>query len=152
MSDIFKALKSDNLKFRKEKSRYSGESNFIISKINDANKALTKDGLTPLVTDTLVIQELRSYVKQQKQLFDAIKESNDETSKQITLDNIKFAEGYLPEDVSKDQIESDIISILNTLDDKSMKSMGIVIKNLKQKYGDRFNGGVVSPLVKQLLS
>ena len=152
MSDIFSTLKSDNLKFRKEKSRYSGESNFIISKINDANKALTKDGITPVVSDTLAIQELRSYVKQQKQLFDTIKESNDETSKEIALDNIKFAEGYLPKDIPEEQIVDDIKSILDTLDDKSMKSMGIVIKNLKQKYGDSFNGGIVSPLVKKILS
>lgn len=152
MSDIFKKLKSDNLKFRKEKSRYAGESNYIISRINDAIKAKTVDGVTPEVDDKTVIDQLRSYIKQMNQLYDSIKDGNDDLSKEMTLENIEFAKVYLPEDISEDQIKNDIKSIVDGLQDKSCKSMGIVIKELKSKYGDKFNGSIVSPLVKQFLS
>ena len=152
---LFNRIKMENISFRKEKNPLSSETSYLISKINEYVKSKTKDGIAPEVTDTIVYDVVRSYIKQQNQIIETL-EKQEQTDKvkdgiKASKNNIEFMKSYLPEPISVDKINRDIEDILATIDNPSPKSMGIVISSLKKKYGDMFDGSIISPLVKAKL-
>lgn len=149
---IFESIKKDNITLRKAKDALAPGSTYLLSKIKTAIKDGTKDGVEPEATDSFVFAEIRSYIKQLNQTLDAAGEKISSESKEATISSIEFAKKYLPKELSTEQIEADAKSILDSMVDKSAKSMGLIIKSLKEKYGDQFDGSKVSPLVKKLFS
>lgn len=149
---IFDSIKKDNISLRKAKDALAPGSTYLLSKIKTAIKDGTKDGVEPEPTDTFVFSEIRSYIKQLNQTLDAAGDKISSEVKETTISSIEFAKKYLPAELSVEKIEEDAKAILEGMSDKSAKSMGLIIKSLKEKYGDQFDGSKVSPLVKKLFS
>ena len=152
---VFNRIKMENISFRKEKNPLSSETSYLISKINEYVKSKTKDGVAPEVTDTIVYDVVRSYIKQQYQIIETLAKQERTNKIEAAIgeskNNIEFMKSYLPEPISIETINRDIEVILATIDNPSQKSMGIVISALKKKYGDMFDGSVISPIVKAKL-
>lgn len=151
MSQIFDTLKKDNIAQRKARLAVATETSFLIAKIKDAIKAKTKDGVAPEVTDALVVQEVRSYIKQANQTIDAAGDKLEQSAKDALLANIEMAKKYLPPEIDESTINADINEAIEQLGDRSPRAMGKIMGTLKAKYGDAFDGAKVSSLIKKAL-
>lgn len=68
------------------------------------------------------------------------------------LDEVTILEGYLPKQLSTQDLEMVIQSIIFDNGFSSMKDMGKVMSILKDKYSGRYDGKIASDSIKKFLS
>ena len=59
---------------------------------------------------------------------------------------------YLPQQLTEAEITDIAAGVIATIDEPSMRSLGLVMKELNQKHAGKFDGKTASSLVRQLLS
>ena len=67
-------------------------------------------------------------------------------------EEIKILEEYLPEQLSKEEIEEKLKQIIQELNVSTMKEIGLVMKTAKEKLGASADGKTINEIAKQLLS
>lgn len=68
-----------------------------------------------------------------------------------TRKEIEILEGYLPKQLSDDELKFEIANIINQVDAHSTSDMGIVMRAAKEKIGSRADGKRISTIVKEYL-
>lgn len=93
-------------------------------------------------------------MKEKKKRVDALeqfKKANREDLINQTEHEIKILEGYLPEQMSEEDIEFEVARIINEVDAQSIKDLGIVMRAAKQELGNSVDGKLLSEIVKRKL-
>lgn len=93
-------------------------------------------------------------MKEKKKRVDALeqfKKANREDLINQTEHEIKVLEGYLPEQMSEEDIEFEVARIINEVDAQSIKDLGIVMRTAKQELGNSVDGKLLSEIVKRKL-
>ena len=93
-------------------------------------------------------------MKEKKKRVDALeqfKKANREDLINQTEHEIKILEGYLPEQMSEEDIEFEVARIINEVDAQSIKDLGIVMRAAKQELGTSVDGKLLSEIVKRKL-
>lgn len=107
------------------------------------------------VTDEHVLSAIKKEIKENKETLHYINMAdtiNKEAEAKVEGIIAKL-ESYLPEQLSEDEIVDKILIIIETEElERSMKSMGTLMKLLKEDLGDSADFGLVSKLVKQELN
>lgn len=67
-------------------------------------------------------------------------------------EEISIIEGYLPRQMSEDEIRAVGRQIVGEIGAKGIKDMGRVMAALKQRYAGRLDAGKASSIVKSMLS
>ena len=67
-------------------------------------------------------------------------------------DEVTILSEYLPKMMGKDEIENIIRDIMNTNGYNNIKQMGLIIKELKEKYGSLIDGKIASDIIKTILT
>jgi uncharacterized protein YqeY len=100
------------------------------------------------LTDDEIVETVRSLIKQRK---DSI-EQFDKGGRQDLVDKetaeVAILEVYLPQQLSRDEIETLVRSAIAESGAQGAKDMGKVMKALMPKLGGRADGKLVSELVK----
>ena len=105
------------------------------------------------VNDELVLGVISSYVKKMAKAVDEYKslgEKGEEMANKIQFE-IDFLTTYLPEQLSKEEVEKIVDDVLAELGDVDMSQMGRVIGAVMAK-GDGIDGSIVSKIVKGKLN
>lgn len=68
-----------------------------------------------------------------------------------TKREIQILEGYLPEQISPEDLELEVAKIINQVDAHSIKDMGIVMRAAKEQFGNQVDGKELSEIVKRKL-
>lgn len=68
-----------------------------------------------------------------------------------TKREIQILEGYLPEQISPEDLELEVAKIINQVDAHSIKDMGIVMRAAKEQFGNQVDGKELSEVVKRKL-
>lgn len=93
-------------------------------------------------------------MKEKKKRTDALeqfKKANREDLIHQTEMEIKILEGYLPEQISPEDLELEVAKIINQVDAQSIKDMGIVMRAAKEQFGNQVDGKSLSDMVKRKL-
>ena len=104
-------------------------------------------------TDELVLGVISSYVKKMTKAVEEYKSLGDrgiEMAEKIQFE-IDFLSGWLPEQLSEEDVAKLVDDVLADLGDVDMSQMGRIIGAVMAK-GDGIDGSVVSKLVKEKLS
>ena len=104
-------------------------------------------------TDELVLGVISSYVKKMTKAVEEYKSLGDrgvEMADKIQFE-IDFLSGWLPEQLSEEDVAKLVDGVLADLGDVDMSQMGRIIGAVMAK-GDGIDGSVVSKLVKEKLS
>ncbi len=104
-------------------------------------------------TDELVLGVISSYVKKMTKAVEEYKSLGDrgiEMAEKIQFE-IDFLSGWLPEQLSEEDVAKLVDEVLADLGDVDMSQMGRIIGAVMAK-GDGMDGSVVSKLVKEKLS
>lgn len=103
------------------------------------------------MTEKDVLSVVKKLAKQRK---DAIEEYT-KAGRQDLADKEKYEltvlEGYLPEQLSKEQIEKVVSEVIEALGAKDIKQMGAVIKEVQSRTAGAADGKTISEIVKSRL-
>lgn len=108
------------------------------------------NGIT--LEDEKIIQIIAKEVKKRKDsLDDYIKGGREDIVKQVE-EEINILSEYLPKQLSKEEIEKMVKEIIEQVGAESIKDMGKVMKEPKEKIGARADGKAINEVVKELLA
>jgi len=131
------------------KERRSGGSNIaMISTILSEIVNIGKSNGNRATTDSEAVGAIKKMVKNNKA---TIGMSNESQAEPYVREN-EYLDKFLPQDVSKEEIEAYIKILVDQLDSPTMKDMGKIMGNLKAHFNGNYDGKMVSNMVRQALS
>ncbi len=145
--DINSALK-EAMKARDE--RRVSTLRLVNSTLKNADIEARGQGKGPLGDDE-ILSVLQKMIKQRQESITLYEQGGRNELAQQERDEIAIISGYLPQQLSDDEVRAAIAQVITETGAASMKDMGKVIGALKARYAGRMDFGKASPLVKQML-
>jgi uncharacterized protein YqeY len=102
--------------------------------------------------DNEVISVIRKQIKARQDSIESFKAGNRLDLADKEAKEMEILKGYLPKELSTDQIKKLIEEVVSSTGALGMKDMGKVMKELTPKIAGQADGKLVSDLVKQRLS
>ncbi len=104
------------------------------------------------VTDEQIVEIIAKETKKRRDSIPDYEKSGREDLINQIKEEIKILEEYLPEQLSKQEIEEKLKQIIQELNVSTMKEIGLVMKTAKEKLGASADGKTINEIAKQLLS
>ena len=104
------------------------------------------------INDEEIISLLQSMIKQRKSSIEMYLEGKREDLAKKEQNEIDIISKFLPQQLSKEEINNIIDMTIKSCEASSMKEMGKVIKLLKEKHNGEMDFGDVSKIVKSKLT
>ena len=123
----------------------------INAAIKDRDIAVRSEENTEGVSDDEIILILSNMVKQRKQSIIQYEEGGRIELAEREREEIKIIQEFLPNQLTNDEIEAEISKIIDAEDQLSIKDMGKIMGELKNKFSGRMDFGKASEIVKALL-
>lgn len=102
-------------------------------------------------TEAAEVKMLQKLVKQRRDAADIYtNEKRDDLAAQ-ELEQVTIIEKYLPEQMTEQQIRSEVDAIIKATGAQSMKDMGKVMGQANEKMAGRADGKIIAQLVKRAL-
>ena len=121
---------------------------YLKSAIQNKAIELKKESLTDEEIITIMQQQVKSRM-QAAELY--VQGERPELAEKENSEIIIIKE-YLPEQLSEQEIETEVDGAMTELGVDSMKGMGLLMKHLKEKLGSRADGKILSGIVRKKLS
>lgn len=103
-------------------------------------------------TEAAEMKMLQKLVKQRRDAADIYTNEGRNDLAAVELEQVTIIENYLPEQMTEEQIRSEVDAIVKATGANSMKDMGKVMGQANQKMAGRADGNVIAQLVKRTLS
>ena len=110
------------------------------------------DGSGNEITSDLEIKMLQKLIKQRKDSLEIYEQQGREDLAVTEREEIAVIEKYLPEQISAEELEEVIKTIIAQTGAASMKDMGKVMGMASKQLAGKADGKTISGIVKQLLS
>ena len=107
------------------------------------------NGIT--LQDEKIVDIIAKEVKKRKDSLEDYKKSGRQDIISQVEEEIQILSEYLPEQLSKEELQPIIKQIIEELGASSMKDMGAVMKKAKEKIGAQADGKTINEVVKELL-
>lgn len=115
-------------------------------------EAKTAKGATDDFSDDKAISILNKMVKQRKDSAEIYTEQNRSDLAITELEQMKVIQEFLPEQLSSEELHTEIKKILAETEASSMKDMGKVMSIATSRLLGKAEGKTISEIVKKLLS
>lgn len=112
---------------------------------------IEKDKGTEL-TDEQIIELIAKEVKKRKDSIGDYEKGGREDLVNQIKEEIKYLEIYLPEQLTKEEIAQIVKEIIEKTGATSMKDMGKIMKEAKEKIGAKADGKSINEVVKEQLA
>lgn len=140
LNDLKEAMKDKNL-IRKN----------TIQMVRAAVLQVEKDKQIEL-TDEQVIEIIAKESKKRKDAEDEFEKSGREDLIKQNKEEMEILAEYLPKQLSVEEVEAIVKTVIEETSATSMKDMGTVMKSAKEKIGASADGKTISDAVKKLLA
>ena len=104
------------------------------------------------VTDQQILGIVAKEVKIRKDSLAEYEKANRQDLIEQVTEEIEALEGYLPKQLSDDELTEEVKKIIAQVGATSMKDMGSVMKEAKKAIGARADGKRINEVVKSLLA
>lgn len=98
---------------------------------------VTKESKDP--TDQYIVSKIKSMIK------------SAESTNSLSNEELEWLEVYLPTQMTDQELESEISSIVELIATDSIKEMGAVMAELKTRHNGTYDGKKASAIIKRLL-
>ena len=102
--------------------------------------------------DTDVIKIMQKMVKERKETADVYKNAGRLELANKELSEANVIEGYLPKQLTENEVEVMVREAITEVNATSIKDMGKVITSVNSKANGRTDGKTISTIVKRILS
>lgn len=144
---LFETLRKDMFEAKKnnlvEKANILG---MAIASINNYKIESQKD-----LTDEDVIQVLRKEEKKLKESFEQFSANGREDLAKVEKLQLDVISSYLPQLMSKEDVEKIVKEKISELGDVTIRDMGKIVGSIMAEYKGKVDGGLVSTVVKNVL-
>ena len=123
----------------------------INAAIKDRDIAVRSEENTEGVSDAEIILILSNMVKQRKQSIIQYEEGGRIELAEREREEIKIIQEFLPNQLTDEEIHVEISKIIDANDQMTIKDMGKIMGQLKEKFSGRMDFGKASGIVKALL-
>ena len=114
--------------------------------------ARTEKGAAEELTHEAEIKVLQKLVKQRKESAEIYKTQNREDLYQIEMDEMKVIEPYLPQQMTRFEIEGYLQEVISRIGATSVSDMGKVMGLATKQLAGKADGKAISTVVKALLA
>jgi hypothetical protein len=105
-----------------------------------------------LLEDQEVISVITTQIKQRRESIEQYRQAGREDLAQTEESELQILQGYMPEQVSEEEISNTLDEIIAEVGAASMKDMGTVMKAAMAKLAGKAEGGAINAMVKDKLS
>ena len=105
-----------------------------------------------LLEDQEVISVITTQIKQRRESIEQYRKAGREDLAQTEESELQILQGYMPEQVSAEEISNTLDEIIAEVGAASMKDMGKVMKAAMAKLAGKAEGGAINAMVKEKLS
>ncbi len=123
----------------------------INAAIKDRDIAVRSEENTEGVSDAEIILILSNMVKQRKQSIIQYEEGGRVELAEREREEIKIIQEFLPHQLTDEEINIEISKIIDAHEQLTIKDMGKIMGELKEKFSGRMDFGKASGIVKALL-
>ena len=123
----------------------------INAAIKDRDIAVRSEENTEGVSDDEIILILSNMVKQRKQSIIQYEEGGRIELAEREREEIKIIQEFLPNQLTNEEIQAEISKIIDAEDQLSIKDMGKIMGELKNRFSGRMDFGKASEIVKALI-
>jgi len=123
----------------------------INAAIKDRDIAVRSEENTEGVSDAEIILILSNMVKQRKQSIIQYEEGGRVELAEREREEIKIIQEFLPNQLTDEEIHIEISKIIDSHEQLTIKDMGKIMGQLKEKFSGRMDFGKASGIVKALL-
>ncbi len=123
----------------------------INAAIKDRDIAVRSEENTEGVSDAEIILILSNMVKQRKQSIIQYEEGGRIELAEREREEIKIIQEFLPNQLTDEEIHIEISKLIDAQEQLTIKDMGKVMSELKEKFSGRMDFGKASGIVKALL-
>ena len=123
----------------------------INAAIKDRDIAVRSEENTEGVSDAEIILILSNMVKQRKQSIIQYEEGGRIELAEREREEIKIIQEFLPNQLTDEEIHIEISKIIDAQEQLTIKDMGKIMSELKEKFSGRMDFGKASGVVKALL-
>lgn len=116
----------------------------VLQAILSSSQLIAKEDGNRAVTEQDIISAAKKEMKMAEQSKSAGAPFNKFT--------FEICEAFLPPRLNEFQTKEEIMIILDSMEDKSIKQMGAIIKKLTEKFGESVDKALVSKMLKEILS
>jgi len=113
--------------------------------------AKTEKGQSEELTEDVETKVLQKLVKQRRESGEIYKQQQRDDLYQIEWEEQQVIEEYLPQQLSRSEIEAAVKAIITETGASSIKEMGKVMGTANQKLAGKADGKTISEVVKALL-
>ncbi len=114
--------------------------------------AKTEKGADKNISEEKEIKIIQKLVKQRKESAEIYQQQNRPELAEMELNEAKFIENYLPEQMSNEELTEIIEKIIEETGAESMKDMGKVMGIAQRQLAGKADGKVIADKVKSVLS
>ena len=104
------------------------------------------------LSDTDIIKIMQKMVKERKETADVYKNAGRLELANKELSEANVIEGYLPKQLTENEVEVMVREAISEVNATSIKDMGKVITSVNSKANGRTDGKTISTIVKRILS
>ncbi|MFZ3089316.1 MAG: GatB/YqeY domain-containing protein [Nitrospirota bacterium] len=115
------------------------------------NKEIEKGGTSYKLSDKEIIDVIITAIKQRKDSIEQFTKGNRNDLAEKEKKEAEILQGYLPPQMSEDEIKAEVKKAIAETGAVSQKDMGKVMKALMPKVAGKADGAVVNRLVKELI-
>lgn len=115
-------------------------------------EAKTAKGASDEFTDDKAVSILQKMVKQRKESADIYTQQNRADLAETENQQMKVIQEFLPTQLSANEIEAVVKKVITETEASSMKDMGKVMAIATKELAGKAEGGVISGIVRKLLS
>ena len=123
----------------------------INAAIKDRDIAVRSEENTEGVSDAEIILILSNMVKQRKQSIIQYEEGGRVELAEREREEIKIIQEFLPNQLTDEEIHIEISKLIDAQEQLTIKDMGKIMSELKEKFTGRMDFGKASGIVKALL-
>ena len=123
----------------------------INAAIKDRDIAVRSEENTEGVSDAEIILILSNMVKQRKQSIIQYEEGGRVELAEREREEIKIIQEFLPNQLTDEEIHIEISRLIDAQEQLTIKDMGKIMGELKEKFSGRMDFGKASGIVKALL-
>ena len=123
----------------------------INAAIKDRDIAVRSEENTEGVSDAEIILILSNMVKQRKQSIIQYEEGGRVELAEREREEIKIIQEFLPNQLTDEEIHIEISKLIDAQEQLTIKDMGKIMSDLKEKFSGRMDFGKASGIVKALL-
>ncbi len=114
--------------------------------------AKTEKGHTDTLTEGAEVSVLQKLAKQRRESAEIYQQQNRDDLYQIEMEELAVIEGFLPKQLSRDEIERIVKQVITETGALGPKDMGKVMGTANQKLAGKADGKTISEIAKALLT